>query len=152
MPNDDPVWVNLSPQEIEELRNKKHELTEYGKEQLRKLMNNQEPYPDEMFEEAQRREAANKKALESLGIDYENFGQKPWDESMLESLGIEYGDFEGEDDVDYYAPNGDYVKSYPLINRVEVIGKNGREYVQYDCSNVQVSEQDEGRTLKVFLS
>ena len=142
MPNDDPVWVNLSPQEIEELRNKKHELTEYGKEQLRKLMNNQEPYPDEMFEEAQRREAANKKALESLGIDYENFGQKPWDESMLESLGIEYGDFEGEDDVDYYAPNGDYVKSYPLINRVEVIGKNGREYVQYDCSNVQVSEQD----------
>ena len=136
MPNDDPVWVNLSPQEIEELRNKKHELTEYGKEQLRKLMNNQEPYPDEMFEEAQRREAANKAALESLGIDYESFGQKPWNEG----------------DLDYEAPNGDYIKNYPLINRVEVIGKNGREYVQYDCSNVQVSEQDEGRTLKVFLS
>jgi hypothetical protein len=83
------------------------------------------------FEEAARREAENK---------------------ALESLGIEYGDFEGEDDVDYQAPNGDYIKSYPLINRVEVIGKNGREYVQYDCSNVQVSEQDEGRTLKVFLS
>ena len=132
MTNDDPVWVDLSPQEIEELRNKKHELTEYGKEQLRKLMNNQEPYPDEMFEEAARREAANKAALESLGI--------------------EYGDFEGEDDVDYEAPNGDYIKSYPLINRVEVIGKNGREFVQYDCSHVQVSEQDEGRTLKVFLS
>jgi hypothetical protein len=32
-----------------------------------------------------------------------------------------------------------------------VIGKNGREFVQYNCSNVQVSEQDEGRTLKVFL-
>jgi hypothetical protein len=89
------------------------------------------PYPDEMFEEAARREAANKAALESLGI--------------------EYGDFEGEDDVDYQAPNGDYIKSYPLINRVEVIGKNGREFVQYDCSNVQVSEQDEGRTLKVFV-
>jgi hypothetical protein len=136
MTNDDPVWVDLSPQEIEELRNKKHELTEYGKEQLRKLMNNQEPYPDEMFEEAARREAANKKALESLGIDYESFGQKPWNEG----------------DLDYEAPNGDYIKNYPLINRVEVIGKNGREYVQYDCSNVQVSEQDEGRTLKVFLS
>ena len=89
------------------------------------------PYPDEMFEIAAQREAENK---------------------ALESLGIEYGDFEGEDDVDYQAPNGDYIKSYPLINRVEVIGKNGREYVQYDCSNVQVSEQDEGRTLKVFLS
>ena len=121
-----------------------------------------ENYPDYLFEEAARREAENKAALESLGIDYENFGQKPWDESMLEStkaenkalasLGIEYGDFEGEDDVDYEAPNGDYIKSYPLINRVEVIGKNGREFVQYDCSNVQVSEQDEGRTLKVFLS
>ena len=106
---------------------------------------------DEMLEEAARREAENK-ALESLGIDYENFGQKPWDESMLESTGIEYGDFKGEDDVDYEAPNGDYIKSYPLINRVEVIGKNGREFVQYDCSNVQVSEQDNGRTLKVFLS
>ena len=26
-----------------------------------------------------------KKVLKSLGIDYETFGQKPWDESMLES-------------------------------------------------------------------
>ena len=81
-------------------------------------------------------EVANKAALQSLGIDYESFGQKPWNEG----------------DLDYYAPNGDYIKSYPLINRVEVIGKNGREFVQYDCSNVQVSVQDEGRTLKVFLS
>lgn len=66
MTNDDPVWVDLSPQEIEELRNKKHELTEYGKEQLRKLMNNQEPYPDEMFEEAAKREAANKMPREEV--------------------------------------------------------------------------------------
>jgi len=33
-----------------------------------------------------------------------------------------------------------------------VIGKNGREYVNMECSHVQVSEQDNGRTLKVFLS
>lgn len=111
-----------------------------------------ENYPDEMFEEAARREAANKAALESLGIDYDNFGQKPWDESMLESVGIDYEDFKGEDDVDYQAPNGDYIKSYPLINRVEVISGDGREFVRYDCSNVQISEQDNGRTLKVFLS
>ena len=26
-----------------------------------------------------------KKVLKALGIDYETFGQKPWDESMLES-------------------------------------------------------------------
>lgn len=90
---------------------------------------------EEDYQKVQR-ESANKAALESLGIDYENFGQKPWD----------------EDDLDYQAPNGDYIKSYPLINRVEVISKNGREFVQYDCSNVQVSGQDNGRTLKVFLS
>ena len=97
--NEDMPWVNLTQEEVEELRNKKHELTEYGKQKLRKLMdkpieakvseedyqkvlnlmNNQEPYPDEMFEEAKKREEANK-ALESLGIDYENFGQKPWNE------------------------------------------------------------------------
>jgi hypothetical protein len=57
---DDMVWVNLTQEEIEELRNKKHTLTEYGKEQLRKLMRNQEPYPDAMFEEAERREKSNR--------------------------------------------------------------------------------------------
>jgi len=72
--NEDMPWVNLTQEEVDELRTKKHELTEYGKEQLRKLMNkepirakvseedfnkilnlmnNQEPYPDEMFEEAE---------------------------------------------------------------------------------------------------
>ena len=92
----------------------------------------QEPYPDEMFEEAERREAANKKALESMAIDYENFGQKPWDESML-------------------APNGDSIEAFPHVTRVEVIGKNGREFVQWDCSNVKISLQDDQRTMKVFL-
>jgi hypothetical protein len=58
--NDDMPWVNLTQEEVEELRNKKHELTEYGKEKLRKLMMNQEPYPDEMFEEAERREKSNR--------------------------------------------------------------------------------------------
>jgi len=89
-------------------------------------------YPDEMFEEAERREAANKKALESLEIDYENFGQKPWDESML-------------------ALNGDSIEAFPHVTRVEVIGKNGREFVQWDCSNVKISIQDDKRTMKVFL-
>jgi hypothetical protein len=79
--NDDMPWVNLTQEEVEELRNKKHELTEYGKQKLRELMNNkvitakvseedyqkvlnlmnnQEPYPDAMFEEAERREVANR--------------------------------------------------------------------------------------------
>lgn len=72
--NEDMPWVNLTQEEVEELRNKKHELTEYGKQRLRelakegiskynealKLMRNQEPYPDEMFEEAERREESNR--------------------------------------------------------------------------------------------
>ena len=57
--NDDMPWVNLTQEEVDQLRKQKHELTQYGKEKLRQLMNNQEPYPDEMFEEAERREAAN---------------------------------------------------------------------------------------------
>jgi len=72
--NNEMPWVNLTQEEVEELRNKKHELTEYGKQRLReltkdaiskysealKLMRNQEPYPDEMFEEAERREKSNR--------------------------------------------------------------------------------------------
>jgi len=58
--NDDMPWVNLTQEEVEELRNKNHELTEYGKQRLKELMMNQEPYPDEMFEEAERREKSNR--------------------------------------------------------------------------------------------
>ena len=77
--NDDMPWVNLTQEEVEELRNKKHELTEYGKQRLRELMDKPKfagnyegplyarhpdlpepkPYPDEMFEEAERREKLN---------------------------------------------------------------------------------------------
>jgi hypothetical protein len=57
--NDDMPWVNLTQEEVEELRNKKHELTEYGKDKIREMMRNQEPYPDEMFEEAERRDKLN---------------------------------------------------------------------------------------------
>ena len=68
-----------------------------------------------------------------LKIDNDSFGQKPWDESML-------------------APNGDSIEAFPHVTRVEVIGKNGREFVQWDCSNVKISLQDDERTMKVFLS
>lgn len=48
-------------------------------------------------------------------------------------------------------PNGDFLRNYPEVTRVEVITSNGREFVQYECSNVQVSLQDDGQTIKVFL-
>ena len=73
-------------------------------------------------------------ALKSLGIDPETFGQKPWNENDLELI-----------------PPKDFIKDYPDVTRVEVITNNGREYVQYECSNVQVSIQDDGQTIKVFL-
>jgi hypothetical protein len=57
--NDDMPWVNLTQDEVEELRNKKHELTEYGKQKLRKMMNDN-PTIDEMIEEAARRERSNR--------------------------------------------------------------------------------------------
>ena len=48
-------------------------------------------------------------------------------------------------------PNGDFLYGYPQVTRVEVITNNGREFVRYECSNVQVSLQDDGQTIKVFL-
>jgi hypothetical protein len=73
--NNDMPWVNLTQEEVNELRTKKHELTEYGKEKIRrlaregiskysealKLMSNQEPYPDAMFEEAANKEEWERK-------------------------------------------------------------------------------------------
>jgi len=35
--NEDMPWVNLTQEEVDELRNKKHELTEYGKKKLREM-------------------------------------------------------------------------------------------------------------------
>ncbi len=53
--NDDMPWVNLTQEEVEELRKQKHEITEYAKEKLGKLMNH-----EEMLEEAERREKSNR--------------------------------------------------------------------------------------------
>jgi hypothetical protein len=74
--NEDMPWVDLTQEEVNELRAKKHELTEYGKQRLKQMTDqfagNYEgplyaphpdlmtPYPDEMFEEAERRERANR--------------------------------------------------------------------------------------------
>ena len=52
--NDDMPWVDLTLEEIQELRTKKHELTEYGKQKIRQLMTH-----EEMLEEAARREKEN---------------------------------------------------------------------------------------------
>ena len=48
-------------------------------------------------------------------------------------------------------PNGDFLKSYPKVTRVELITSWGRKVVELGCSNVKVSLQDDGRTIKVFM-
>ena len=58
--NNDMPWVDLTPEEIQELRSKKQELTEYGKQKIQELM-----IHEEMLEEAERRELINE-ALEEL--------------------------------------------------------------------------------------
>lgn len=52
---------------------------------------------------------------------------------------------------DIQMSNGDFLRNYPGATRVEVITNKGREFVCYECSSVQVSLQDNGQTLKVFL-
>jgi len=52
--NEDMPWVNLTQDEVDELRNKKYELTEYGKQRLKEMMTH-----EEMLEEAERRERSN---------------------------------------------------------------------------------------------
>ena len=71
--NDDMPWVDLTPEEIQQLRTKKQELTEYGKQKLRELMNKSNPITAKVSEEdlekvmdaAARQELINE-ALEEL--------------------------------------------------------------------------------------
>ena len=53
--------------------------------------------------------------------------------------------------TDLQLPNGDFLKSYPEVTRVELITNWGREIVKLGCSNVKMSLQDNGRTIKVFM-
>jgi len=80
---DDMPWINLTQEEIEQLRKQKQELTQYGKDKIRELMMNQEPYPDAMFEEAERREAANKQMIDAERMKRSE--QNP-DEIVLEDV------------------------------------------------------------------
>jgi hypothetical protein len=54
MSEDMPWVIGLTDEEVQELRTKKQELTEYGKEKIQKLMTH-----EEMLEEAARREKEN---------------------------------------------------------------------------------------------
>ena len=57
--NEDMPWIDLTPEEIQELRTNKQQLTEYGKQKIRQLMN-KKPTLYEKLEE---------------WVDYGNFAQ-----------------------------------------------------------------------------
>lgn len=41
-------------------------------------------------------------------------------------------------------------KAYSNVTRIEIIDQTGRAFVGYNMSDVQISMQDDGRTLKIF--
>lgn len=46
-----------------------------------------------------------------------------------------------------------YKKEKNTVKRVEVIDENGRSYVNWSPANkVEISIQDDGKTLKIFIS
>jgi len=70
MSEDMPWVIGLTDEEVQELRNSKKELTEYGKEKIRKLMN-KEPTHEEMLEIAKQREAEDKRPFyRFFAVDY----------------------------------------------------------------------------------
>ena len=82
--NDDMPWVDLTPEEIQQLRINKQELTEYGKQKIRELMNkkgsivvkvSEEDY-QKVFDEyrKQNRKPTLYEKLEEW-VDYGNFAQ-----------------------------------------------------------------------------
>lgn len=42
--------------------------------------------------------------------------------------------------------------NYPNVTRVEVIDNDGRAYTKYDVTSVVSQLQDDGKTLKIFVS
>jgi len=66
--NDDMPWVNLTQEEVNDLRSKKFELSQYGKQKLKQMMN-ENPTIDEMIDEAARRERSNR-ILERYNMFY----------------------------------------------------------------------------------
>ena len=183
---DDMVWVNLSQKEIEELRNKKHELTEYGKQKLRELMDKDlifytkgketsripaptledltlgtktpkfkleiektmdcEPYPDEMFEEAERREA-ERKALDAVEKLYKENGDalKQLAEIEREEREKLAAGFKQDENGNWYRPT---LQELTRNERIELAekeiayivmgGQDGREYANSIAFILQV--------------
>lgn len=138
--NEDMPWVNLTQEEVEELRNQKHELTEYGKEKLRKMMTH-----EEMLEEAARRERSNRILerynnfynLECSGLSHgtpitPEFQQAMALECMLDTLRCENLNHEF-----------DMVPTDDINDLIEALYQQGKDYLERVRT---VQEQAQGNT------
>jgi hypothetical protein len=135
-----PDGFLLNPEEVEELRKQKHELTEYGKEKLRKLMNH-----EEMIEEAERREKSNRILerynnfynLECSGLSHgtpitPEFQQAMALECMLDTLRCENLNHEF-----------DMVPTADINDLIEALYQQGKDYLERVRT---VQEQAQGNT------
>jgi hypothetical protein len=122
-----PDAFHLSQSEIQELRKQKHEITEYAKEKLRKLMNH-----EEMIEEAARRERSNRVLqryndfynLECSGLSHgtpitPEFQQAMTLECVLDTLRCENLNHEF-----------DMVSTADINDLIEALYQQGKDYLQ----------------------
>ena len=134
-------WVNLTQEEVDELRTKKHELTDYGKQRLKQMMSH-----EEMLEEAERREA-ERKALDALDELYkENAGAL---KQLAEIEGEEReklnAGFKQDDNGNWYRPTLQELTKNERITLAEkeiayivMGGQDGREYANSIAFILQV--------------
>ena len=135
-----PDGFLLNPEEIQELRKQKYELTEYGKEKLRKMMTH-----EEMLEEAARRERSNRILeryndfynLECSGLSHgtpitPEFQQAMALECMLDALRCENLNHEF-----------DMVPTADINDLIEALYQQGKDYLERVRT---VQEQAQGKT------
>lgn len=90
--NEEMPWViGLSDEEIEDLRKQKQELTDYGREKLRKLMNKEEPIVVKVSEED----------YQKVFEQYEQYKKRNKKQTLYEKLEewVDYGNFAQSKDV-----------------------------------------------------
>jgi len=141
-----PDGFLLNSEEVEELRKSKKELTEYGKQKLRKMMNDN-PTIDEMIEEAARRERSNRILerynhfynLECSGLSHgtpitPEFQQAMTLECMLDTLRCENLNHEF-----------DMVPTADINDLIERLYKQGKDYLER-VRTVQEQAQGHSKT------
>ena len=102
--NEDMPWVNLTQEEVEELRNKKQELTEYGKQRLRELIYKQDMHKME--------DAAKDLVLENLTHEELTVGQLMDTEKFQEEFAKSQ-----VFDADKFAEENSMVKNHRILER-----------------------------------